>query len=80
MPDDRPGQRRPQDLRPAWSPARRKGFNGLCAAASQCLNEGCPDIDKNAVENIIRPAKVGLKNYLFIGNAEGGQQQRCSTL
>lgn len=36
------------------------------------LLEGRLDIDNNAVENLIRPAKVGLKNYLFIGNAEAG--------
>lgn len=29
-------------------------------------------IHNNAVENLIRPAKLGLKNYLFIGNAEAG--------
>lgn len=36
------------------------------------LLEGRLDIDNNAVENLIRPAKLGLKNYLFIGNAEAG--------
>jgi transposase len=36
------------------------------------LIEGRLDIDNNAVENLIRPAKLGLKNYLFIGNAEAG--------
>ena len=30
------------------------------------------DIDNNAVENLIRPLKLGLKNWLFIGNAEAG--------
>lgn len=29
-------------------------------------------IDNNAVENLIRPLKLGLKNWLFIGNAEAG--------
>jgi transposase len=36
------------------------------------LIEGRLDIDNNAVENLIRPAKLGLKNWLFIGNAEAG--------
>jgi transposase len=36
------------------------------------LLEGRLGIDNNAVENLIRPAKLGLKNYLFIGNAEAG--------
>jgi transposase len=36
------------------------------------LIEGRLDIDNNAVENLIRPAKLGLKNYLFIGHAEAG--------
>lgn len=36
------------------------------------LSEGRLDIDNNVVENLIRPAKLGLKNYLFIGNAEAG--------
>ena len=30
------------------------------------------DIDNNAVENLIRPLKLGLKNWLFLGNAEAG--------
>lgn len=36
------------------------------------LAEGRLDIDNNAVENLIRPAKLGLKNWLFIGHAEAG--------
>lgn len=30
------------------------------------------DLDNNAVENLIRPAKLGLKNWLFVGSAEAG--------
>lgn len=30
------------------------------------------DIDNNAVERLIRPTKIGAKNYLFFGNAEAG--------
>jgi transposase len=36
------------------------------------LEEGKLEIDNNLVENAIRPAKLGLKNYLFIGSAEAG--------
>ena len=36
------------------------------------LLEARLDIDNNAVENLIRPLKLGLKNWLFIGNAEAG--------
>ena len=36
------------------------------------LLEGRLDIDTNAVENLICPLKLGLKNWLFIGNAEAG--------
>ena len=36
------------------------------------LYDGRLEIDNNLIENAIRPAKLGLKNYLFIGNAEAG--------
>lgn len=36
------------------------------------LLEGRLDIDNNAIENLIRPAKLGLKNWLFIGHVEAG--------
>jgi hypothetical protein len=29
-------------------------------------------IDNNMVENAIRPAKLGVKNYMFFGSAEAG--------
>ena len=29
-------------------------------------------IDNNLTENLIRPSKLGLKNYLFFGSAEAG--------
>ena len=29
-------------------------------------------MDNNKIENAIRPPKLGLKNYLFIGSAEAG--------
>lgn len=37
------------------------------------LEDGRMEIDNNRIENAIRPAKLGLKNYLFFGNAEAGE-------
>lgn len=37
------------------------------------LEDGRMDIDNNKIENAIRPAKLGLKNYLFFGRAEAGK-------
>lgn len=36
------------------------------------LGEGVLEIDNNLTENLIRPSKLGLKNYLFFGSAEAG--------
>lgn len=36
------------------------------------LEDGRSEIDNNRIENAIRPAKLGLKNYLFFGNEEAG--------
>ncbi len=36
------------------------------------LSDGRLEIDNNKIENAIRPAKLGLKNYLFFGGAEAG--------
>lgn len=36
------------------------------------LVDGRLDIDNNGIENAIRPAKLGLKNYMFFGSAEAG--------
>jgi len=30
-------------------------------------------VDNNRIENAIRPLKLGLKNYLFMGSAEAGK-------
>jgi transposase len=37
------------------------------------LEDGRMEIDNNLIENAIRPAKLGLKNYLFFGSAEAGK-------
>lgn len=39
----------------------------------RCLEDGRFDVDNNQIENAIRPAKLGLKNYLFLGSAETGK-------
>jgi transposase len=39
---------------------------------SLCLEDGRLELDTNFVENAIRPAKLGLKNYLFMGSLEAG--------
>ena len=31
------------------------------------------EIDNNRIENAIRPLKLGLKNYLFMGSAKAGK-------
>jgi hypothetical protein len=38
----------------------------------RCLDDGRLEVDNNLIENAIRPAKLGLKNYLFIGSATAG--------
>ena len=37
------------------------------------LDDACVPIDNNLIENAIRPAKLGLKNYMFFGSAEAGK-------
>ena len=37
------------------------------------LGDGEMEIDNNLVENAIRPAKLGAKNYMFFGNAKAGE-------
>ncbi|MGB3118968.1 MAG: transposase, partial [Verrucomicrobiales bacterium] len=45
--------------------------NGIPARLSR-FKSAARQIDNNLIENVLRPAKLGLKNYLFIGNAEAG--------
>lgn len=40
---------------------------------TQALLRGELDLDNNRIENTIRPLKLGLKNYLFLGSAEAGK-------
>jgi transposase len=37
------------------------------------LDDARVPIDNNMIENAIRPAKLGLKNYMFFGSAEAGK-------
>jgi transposase len=37
------------------------------------LDDGAMEIDNNLIENEVRPLKLGLKNYLFFGSAEAGE-------
>ncbi len=37
------------------------------------LEDGMLDIDNNAAERLIKPIKIGVKNYLFAGSDQGGE-------
>ena len=37
-----------------------------------CLEQGVLDIDNNSVENLIRPTKLGMRNWMFFGSLEAG--------
>ncbi len=37
-----------------------------------CLQKGELEIDTNLVENMIRPTKLGMKNWMFFGSLESG--------
>ena len=38
-----------------------------------CLEDGSLQLDTNLVENLIRPAKLGMKNWMFFGSLEAGK-------
>lgn len=38
------------------------------------LAHGCTQLDTNAVENAIRPSKLGAKNWLFVGHPAAGDR------
>lgn len=38
-----------------------------------CLKQGPLEIDTNRVENMIRPTKLGMKNWIFFGSLKAGQ-------
>lgn len=37
-----------------------------------CLTQGVLELDTNLVENMIRPTKLGMKNWMFFGSLEAG--------
>jgi transposase len=37
-----------------------------------CLEQGVLEIDTNLVENMIRPTKLGMKNWMFFGSLKAG--------
>ena len=37
-----------------------------------CLTQGVLEIDTNGVENMIRPTKLGMRNWMFFGSLEAG--------
>jgi len=37
-----------------------------------CLTQGVLEIDTNLVENMIRPTKLGMKNWMFFGSLKAG--------
>ena len=43
----------------------------------QHLKNGCVEIDNNLAENAVRPTKLGMKNWMFFGNAEAGWISAC---
>jgi transposase len=38
-----------------------------------CLEDGALELDTNLVENMIRPTKLGMKNWLFFGSLKAGE-------
>jgi transposase len=44
------------------------------AALTFFLSDGAADIDNNVAENALRPLCVGRRNWLFLGNDEGGRR------
>ena len=41
------------------------------------LKNGQLEIDNNRAENAVRPTKLGMKNWMFFGNAEAGWVSAC---
>ena len=43
-------------------------------ALNRFVSDGAIEIDNNVGENALRPLAVGRKNWLFLGNDEGGRR------
>lgn len=55
-------------------PTRACPLPNQWAALTIFLSAGTIDLDNNAAENAVRPICVGRKNWLFLGNDEGGRR------
>ena len=55
---------------------------GLWNRIKNYLNDGCVKIDKNLIENAIRPIALSRKNFLFAGNHQAAENTAviCSLL
>lgn len=47
---------------------------GQWASLVRHVEQGQTRLDNNLVENAVRPTKLGLKNWLFVGHPEAGQR------
>ncbi len=59
--------------RPASNVAQALGYTlNQWEKIRHCLSQGVLEIDTNLVENMIRPTKLGMKNWMFFGSLEAG--------
>jgi hypothetical protein len=59
--------------RPASNVAQALGYTlNQWEKILHCLSQGVLEIDTNLVENMIRPTKLGMKNWMFFGSLEAG--------
>ena len=59
--------------RPASNVAQALGYTlNQWPKILHCLSQGILEIDTNLVENMIRPTKLGMKNWMFFGSLEAG--------
>ncbi len=59
--------------RPASNVGQALGYTlNQWAKVLHCLSQGVMEIDTNLVENMIRPTKLGMKNWMFFGSLEAG--------
>ena len=59
--------------RPASNVAQALGYTlNQWGKIRHCLTQGVLEIDTNLVENMIRPTKLGMKNWMFFGSLEAG--------
>ena len=59
--------------RPASNIAQALGYTlNQWGKIRHCLSQGVLEIDTNLVENMIRPTKLGMKNWMFFGSLEAG--------